>query len=89
MRTDRRRFHLDRSISIGHILTSISLLAAMFFWLNDMDKRVSSNTQNIGFLNTTQQHTNDRVDTLRAEIRQDLRDINEKLDRLIRSQAGQ
>lgn len=89
MRSDRRGFHFDNSIGWGHLLTTITFIVGMFVWANTMDKRVSSNTLNIQFLSQTQKSTNDRVDTLRAEIRQDLRDINDKLDRLIRSQAGQ
>lgn len=89
MNTDRRQFHIDKSISVGHILTTLGIAISAFIWASSIDQRVSQNSQSIEFINKNQARSDSRIDVLRAEIRQDLRDINGKLDRLIQSQAIQ
>lgn len=85
---DRRGFHLERSVNVGHILTTMGILIAAFTWGSKLETQVSNNAQAIAYLNQNNVRTNARVDTLRAEIRADLRDINAKLDRLIESQVN-
>ena len=34
-----QRFHVEKSISVGHILTTIVMLVTAFSYFNDFDKR--------------------------------------------------
>lgn len=80
MRTDRRELHFDKGISVGHLLTTLSMIVGFFVAANMFDRRVATNTQDITYLKQ-------RADVERVEWRQDLRAINDKLDQLIRNQG--
>ena len=41
MEEDRNPWHLDRSISIGHILTTATVACSMVVWFMNMDSRVT------------------------------------------------
>jgi hypothetical protein len=82
MRTDRRKPHFDKSISYGHILTTVTMIIGFFVAANAFDRRVTINTQDITYLKQ-------RADVERVEWRQDLRAINDKLDQLIRREISQ
>lgn len=40
-------WRFDKHISIGHILTTVSVVVIALFWLTNIDKRVDLNTQAI------------------------------------------
>jgi hypothetical protein len=78
-----RRVTFDMTINLGHIITLVSMLiAGVGMWMM-MDKRVTilevySNTQRA---NDARQDS-DLLDTKKI-VRDDLKDIGQKLDRLI------
>ena len=47
------------------------------------DRRVEQNAQAISYLAKDQEKSYQRIESLRSEIKEDLRNISEKLDRLI------
>lgn len=92
----RDNWHLDRSVSIGHILTTIVLFVSMAGGWVAMSERVArleaefaQVSGQIVMLLERQASRDARQDSeiteLRREVSQDLRDINNKLDRLIES----
>ena len=83
MENDRRSWHLDKTVSIGHILSTLIIALSVFSWAMAIDKRVEQNAQKIVFLEKNHKRLEDRFDATRNEIRQDLRAIHTKLDRLI------
>ena len=83
---DRREWHLDKTVSIGHIISTLIVAISVFSWALAIDKRVEQNDQSIKFLAENQKRVESRVDSIRQEIRQDLQAINSKLDRLIERQ---
>lgn len=78
------QWHVSKTINISHILTTIIIATGMLAWFNTMDKRVSSNSQAIQYLSEEQTRTGARIETLRIEIREDLKGIDNKLDQIIR-----
>ena len=44
---ERRGWHVDKTVSISHILTTATILFAGMLYLVDQDKRISANTQSI------------------------------------------
>lgn len=87
---DRREWHLDKTVSIGHIISTLVIALSLFSWALTIDKRVEQNAQSIEFLAQNHKRLENHVDSTRNEIRQDLRAINAKLDRLIeRRMEGQ
>ena len=85
--SDRRSWHLDKTISVGHLVSTVVIAVSVFSWAMTLDKRVEQNSLSITHIKEQQIAEQKRIDQLRTEIKQDLRDINQKLDRLIESQG--
>ena len=81
-------WHLDKTVSIGHILSTLIIALSIFSWGLAIDKRVEQNSQSIGFLSENQRRVEVHVESTRTEIRQDLSRINQKLDRLVERQVN-
>lgn len=84
---DKRSWHLDKTISVGHLVSTLVIAISIFSWAVTLDKRVEQNSIAIVHLKEQQANEQKRLQELRQEIKQDLRDINQKLDRLIESQS--
>jgi chaperonin cofactor prefoldin len=84
---DKRSWHLDKTISVGHLVSTLVIAISVFSWAVTLDKRVEQNSIAIVHLKEQQANEQKRLQELRQEIKQDLRDINQKLDRLIESQG--
>jgi len=85
---DRKNWHLDKTISVGHLLSTVVIAISLFSWASAVDRRVEQNAQAIKYLTKEQIEGQFRLDALRSEIKTDLRAINAKLDRLIERQGG-
>jgi len=85
---ERRAWHLDKTISVGHLLSTVVIAISVFSWASAVDRRVEQNAQAIKYLSKEQTEGQNRLDALRSEIKTDLRSINAKLDRLIERQRG-
>jgi len=79
---DGRRFHLDRTLNVGHILTSLAMLIGFFAWANALDNRVSVNRSAIATIVEKQQRTDERLEALRVEMRGDIRRVLGKVDQI-------
>ena len=73
---DKQPWHLDRNISISHILTTVSAIGAALIFASKLDTRVSLLEQ------ASMQQQRDSAD-FKSVVREDLKNINGKLDRLI------
>jgi hypothetical protein len=92
------RIHIDPTISMTHILTTISLTAGLILWgmgitqrLAVIESRQQDTTTRIVSILENQRLIDARQDAemveMRRVMRDDLRDINVKLDNLLRSQV--
>ena len=87
-RDDYRRsepWHISRAVSITHILSTVTIIGALFIYFSDMNGRVASNTLNIQHLQTTRADDQVRTDKKFDEIRGYMLRIESKLDRVIES----
>lgn len=69
---NRRKWHVDKRINIGHLLTTATLAIGVFVWANKMDSRITV---------LEVQQTNQSI--ISVEIKQQLKYMDTKLDRLI------
>ncbi len=69
-------WHLDKRLSIGHIVTTLTVLIGIMLYATDMDKRLSLQEQRLESLNA-QYHSREQA------LNKRLDKIDEKLDRLI------
>lgn len=66
------RWHLDKRLNVGHILTTFTVAAGLFIWGGKVETRLSLLEQQYNQTKEIQQ-----------EIKQQLISMNDKLDRLI------
>lgn len=76
-----KHWTFDKRVSFGHIVTTGMALVAIFASWATMERRVSINE-------TKLEHLEVQQDKARQEMREELGDINEKLDRLIERELG-
>lgn len=81
--SDRRHWHLDKSVSVGHLLTTITLAGAVFLWAMKMETRISLLEQSAVRQVEVDQRQDKEADSRSISMRDDLRSINAKLDRII------
>jgi len=68
-------WHVDKTVSISHVLTTITILIAGLWYMADQDKRIAANTQSI-------EHNIDSIKQQESRTSKSLDDIHRKLDKL-------
>ncbi len=91
MRTDdRRNWHLEKSVSVTHLMSTITFAAAAVWYIIGMDKRLELQAAQLA-------HQNEQIKQVQIvlgeggaplrrdidRIQSDIRIMNDKLDRLI------
>ena len=95
----RGDWHLDKSVSFGHILTTVATLLSLAAGWATMSERIAVlEQQQAGFnqriltILATQQSTDTRQDSeiteIKRQIREDYREIRRQLDQLVRQQVS-
>ena len=69
-------WRLSKSITWGHVLSTLAMSISVFLWVSSVDKRIEQNTQAIAYIKD--EHTKEQ-----QRLEADLRAINAKLDRLV------
>ena len=73
-------WHIEKSVSVGHLLTTVVIAASVFMYFGELDKKVSANSQSIEFLKEQRQEDLQRIE-------KNLDGINKKLDKLVNAQG--
>lgn len=80
-------WQFDKTISITHMITTASAIAALVGFGMNLNNRLSLIEQAMSNINIQQKLTDERQDTtvteLRRQTREDMRNINDKLDRIL------
>lgn len=90
-----RHFSLDPTVNIGHILTTLTMAAAIFAWGNAMDRRMAILEEKAH----TQEKRDAQQDTTAAsallllrsdfaDLRGEVRETNRKVERYIESNGA-
>ena len=75
MRPTDNNWHLSKSVSIGHIVTTALVLLSIVVYLGDIERNVSVNTVEIDNIKDSRDRNRARYDTMFERI-------EDKLDRL-------
>ncbi len=82
------RWHWDKTVNLGHLLTTLSAIVAVAVMASTFHTRLAIVEQQLA----TQQQVNSRVQEdfaqFKQDVRADLREIIHKLDRIVESQSG-
>ncbi len=85
----KENWHIEKSISVGHLITTIFLIVGGLSYLSDQDKRIEQNSTTIEFVKQQRIEDIERSVNQRTEdnkrIEKRLDSINEKLDMLIQN----
>ncbi|WP_027859240.1 hypothetical protein [Marinobacterium jannaschii] len=76
---DRRaggEWHVDKTVSISHLLTTLALVIAAFWFFAEQDKKIAENAKDI-------QHNSAAIQQQESRVNRSLDAINSKLDKLI------
>lgn len=75
-----RGWHVDKTVSYGHILTTVSLLFSLFYYITSFDTRIE--VMRTELVNLKDQQARDRASTTEnlVEIKQLLRRIEDRLN---------
>ena len=72
---DQRRFRIDTTVNVAHILTTIALVGSILSWGSDMKAAVQRHDSEIAELKLTTRED-------RSVLREELREINRKVDKI-------
>ncbi len=75
-------WHVDKRVSIGHIVTTVMAVAVFVGWISTVDRKTDTNRQNIEFNRAMIVQTSDNVDKGFADIKDDHRAIWVELRRM-------
>ena len=87
MRQDDSGFHLEKSISVGHIITTMTIVVSVVWWASTVETRLAVNATQIEAARTETTRQSEDAKIYRAEIREQLILINNKLDRIAESRV--
>lgn len=81
-------WHLDKTLNISHLITTLTIAGSLFMWGAKMDTRVAV----LESQGATQQEVSRNQDTATKELRKEISvsfaQVNEKLDKLVWEKRG-
>ena len=80
---DSKRFRLDTTVSVAHILTTLALLFKLFEWGGSVETRFTHQGTQIEAIIAARAEAAKNTQQALVEIKTDVRQVNDKLDRLI------
>lgn len=70
---DHKGWHLEKNVSIGHIITTVLAIISIVTWLTTMDKRIAILETNVSTITTNERDSLSRIDAslIRIETKMD------------------
>ena len=92
MSDEQNNWHLEKKVSVGHLVTTAMIAVSAMMYVNRMEHRISLLEQRVE-LSEAQHRENlnalqHRVESDRQENKAELRDIRSKLDRILERLEG-
>lgn len=96
---DSREWHLEKSVSIGHIVTTLVVAVGVVLYLSDIERRIDGTVieqqhlkSDVVRIEQAQRNQSDwiarSINEMRAEQKSDNQRIEDKLDKLIERELG-
>lgn len=73
---ETRRFRMDTTVNITHILTTIGLIVAIFSWGGEVKSTLIKHDGDINYLKEAHRDNT-------REVKEELRELNRKIDKLV------
>ena len=81
--TDRRHWHLDKTLNVSHLLTTVVIAGSLFAYANNMDRRVAILEEKMQVQATENKRASDEVRELATDVKHELRLLRTELMRLM------
>lgn len=81
--TDRRHWHLDKTLNISHLLTTLVIAGSLFAYAGGMDKRVAVLEEKMQAQALHNERTGQEVRDMARDLKEELRSMREMLMKLL------
>lgn len=85
---DRRHWHLDKTLSVSHLLTTLIIAGSLFAYANNMDRRVAILEEKMQVQVQENSRSAAEVRELAADVKHELRLLRTELMRMMTEKAG-
>ena len=85
---DRRHWHLDKTLNVSHLLTTVVIAGSLFAYANNMDRRVAILEEKMQVQAAENNRSAGEVRELAADVKHELRLLRTELMRLMASKQG-
>lgn len=85
---DRRGWHLDKTIGVTHLITTLTIATGVLAWANTIDKRVSLIEAELQHQRQTDERQDSVLKESLAAIRDTLREMKETMTRIDERSRG-
>lgn len=86
---DRRHWHLDKTLNVSHMLTTMVIAGSLFAYANNMDRRVAILEEKMQTQAQENMRSGAEVRELAADVKHELRLLRTELMRLMASKQGE
>jgi len=81
-------WHLDKKVNISHILATLTLAGAIFTWGSKIEQRIALVEASAVRQQAVDQAQDQEFRRSVVEMREDIRELSRKIDKLIDSRGG-
>lgn len=85
---DRRHWHLDKTLNVSHLLTTLVIAGSLFAYANNMDRRVAILEEKMQVQEQENSRSAAEVRELAADVKHELRLLRTELMRMMTEKAG-
>ena len=85
---DRRHWHLDKTLNVSHLLTTVVIAGSLFAYANNMDRRVAILEEKMQVQAQENSRSAAEVRELAADVKHELRLLRTELMRMMTEKAG-
>ena len=86
---DRCHWHLDKTLNVSHLLTTVVIAGSLFAYANNMDRRVAILEEKMQVQAQENMRSSAEVRELAADVKHELRLLRTELMRLMASKQGE
>ncbi|MBF0170804.1 MAG: hypothetical protein HQK87_06925 [Nitrospinae bacterium] len=80
---ENKRFRIDTTVNIAHILTTIGLVTAIFTWGSDVKAMLVKHETEITSLQNANGYNDQKMQMQISELRTDVRTLSSKIDYML------
>ena len=84
---DRRHWHLDKTLNVSHLLTTLVIAGSLFAYANNMDRRVAILEEKMQAQAVQNQQSAADVKELASDVKHELRLLRTELLRLMATKS--